>query len=378
MLLAALAGALLQAACQDKPQAQPVAAAAQASSSPIELHYPVGSPQLTLIRSSVVEELPLPLSQPLEARLSYDEDATARISVPVSGRVVELLARPGDAVRAGQPLLVIDSPDVGSALADLQRADADVQLKRKAAARLRELAPGDAVAGRELEQAEADLAQADAEHARAERRLRNLNPLGLPVHGQRLTLRSPLNGVVTERNVGPAMELSPSLPAPLLVVSDLGRLWVLVDLPERLIDQVHGGDKLLIESEAASDSRREARVIQVGQVVDPNTRRATLRALLDNRDGRLLPEMFVRAWLQSRDGDRAVRIPNAAIVNRGVHAYVFVETEPGHFVQRRVELAARGGDYSFAKEGLKAGERVVVSGALLLDAELSAPADVEQ
>ena len=100
-----------------------------------------------------------------------------------------------------------------------------------------------------------------------------------------------------------------------------------------------------------------------------------LRAKLDNPDGRLMPEMFVRAWLPARRGEPAVRVPNTAIVTRGVHAFVFVETQAGEFQRRRVDLAARGGDDSFVSQGLTAGERVVTQGALLLDAELSAPAD---
>ncbi len=361
-------------ASQPAPATAPPAAAQAVG--PGELQYPPGAPQLTMLRSSPADVFAVPAMQPLEARLAYDEDVTARLSVPVSGRVTALHARAGDSVKAGQPLLVMDSPDIGSALADLERAEADVQARRKAAARLRELAPGDAVPAREVEQAETELAQASAERARAERRLKNLNPLGQAVHGQSLTLRSPLNGVVTERNAGPAMELSPALPAPLFVVSDLRRLWVLVDLPESLAGQVHPGDRLMLEAEPAG-RRQEARVEQVGRVIDPNTRRAVLRATVDNRDGSLMPEMFVRAWLQARDGGQAVRVPNAAIVNRGVYAYAFVEPQPGRFQRRRVEIAARGGAYSFVKQGLKAGEQVVTSGALLLDAEMSAPADAK-
>lgn len=372
--LAVLGGAYLAWRPQPSVAATVGAAAVTHAVAPDELQYQLGAPQLAMLHSVSVEELPVPLAQPLEARVAYDEDLTARMSVPVSGRVTSLLAQTGDTVKAGQPLLVLDSPDLGSALSDLERAQADVQVKRRAVARLRGLAPGDAVAAREVEQAEADLAQAVSEQTRAERRLKNLNPLGQPIQGQRMTLRSPLNGVVTERSAGPAMEVSASLSDPLFVISDLRRLWVLADLPERLVGQVHAGDRLLIEGEAAG-VRREARVEQVGRVIDPNSRRAVLRATVDNRDGRLMPEMFVRAWLQSRDALRAIRVPNAAVVNHGVYAYVFVETRPGHFQRRRVDLATRGGDFSFIRQGVIAGEKVVVSGALLLDAEMSAPMD---
>lgn len=374
-LIAMLASLGLSAGCSDSVS-QPLTRAATADGpSGDEIRFANGSPQLTMIRSAPVEAFPMPMAQPLDARLVYDEDVTSRLSVPVSGRVTALLARPGDAVRRGQPLLALDSPDLGSALADLERADADLALKQKTVARLQDLSSGEAVARRDLEQAQADLAQARAERARAERRLHNLNPAGLPMQGQHLTLGSPLDGVVVERNANLAMEASPALPAPLFVVSNLRQLWVLADLPERLAGQVHAGDKLVIESDAMPQARREARVLQVGPAVDPATRRVVLKAAVDNRDGRLMPEMFVRAWLQAGPGLSAVRLPNTAVVVRGVQNFVFVETAPGRFKRRRVELAARGGDDSFVSEGVAAGDRVVTQGALLLDAELSAPAD---
>lgn len=374
-VIAVLASLGLSAGCTDSAS-QPLTRAATADGpSADEIRFADGSPQLTMIRSAPVEAFPMPMAQPLDARLVYDEEVTSRLSVPVSGRVTALLARPGDAVRRGQPLLALDSPDLGSALADLERADADLALKQKTVARLQDLSSGEAVARRDLEQAQADLAQARAERARAERRLHNLNPAGLPMQGQRLTLVSPLDGVVVERNANLAMEASPALPAPLFVVSSLRQLWVLADLPERLAGQVRAGDKLVIESDAVPQARREARVLQVGPGVDPATRRVVLKAAVDNRDGRLMPEMFVRAWLPAGPGAAAVRVPNTAVVVRGVQSFVFVETAPGRFKRRRVELAARGGDDSFVREGIAAGDRVVTQGALLLDAELSAPAD---
>lgn len=377
--LARLSLLALLTACSKAPAPPSPAAPAPATTArhadADHLRFAPGSPQLTMIHSSVATAFPLPVAQPLEARLAYDEDVTSRLSLPVSGRVTELRARPGDRVRRGQALLVIDSPDVGSAMADLARAEADLGLKQKTVARLQNLSGGDAVARRELEQAQADLAQARAEQARAALRLRNLHLGESSREGQRLTLRSPLDGVVVERNANPAMEVSPSLTSPLFVVADLRHLWVLADLPEKLGPQVRVGDRLVIESDALPQEHREARVVQVGPTVDPATRRVVLRAKLDNPDGRLMPEMFVRAWLPARRGEPAVRVPNTAIVTRGVHAFVFVETQAGEFQRRRVDLAARGGDDSFVSQGLTAGERVVTQGALLLDAELSAPAD---
>jgi cobalt-zinc-cadmium efflux system membrane fusion protein len=103
--------------------------------------------------------------------------------------------------------------------------------------------------------------------------------------------------------------------------------------------------------------------------VDPNSRRVVARARIDNPTGALLPEMFVRASVLQDAGD-GMRVPNGAIVTRGVYPYVFVETAPGRFQRRRVELATRGADMSYVVAGLRQGEKVVTTGALLLDAEL--------
>jgi cobalt-zinc-cadmium efflux system membrane fusion protein len=138
------------------------------------------------------------------------------------------------------------------------------------------------------------------------------------------------------------------------------------------MSRVKRGDNVAVESDAYPDERFAARIVQLGQVLDPNTRRVVARARLDNASGKLLPEMFVRASVL-QDSGSGVRVPNGALVNRGVHAFVFVETAPGQFQRRRVVLLTRGSDFSYVGEGLQGGERVVTTGALLLDAELAAP-----
>lgn len=355
----------------------PVAGKAEVAAEPSingarnSLRYPEGASQLTMIESRTIPSSPVPLADALSARLVYDEDATARIGVPISGRILTLKAAPGDLVKAGQILAEIDSPDVGTAYADLNKAHADEGRKRLILERAKDLAPGEGIAAKDLEAAQADYAQARAETARTELRLKNLNPRGLAVQGQRVSLASPLNGVVAERTANPALEVSPSLSAPLFVVTDPKRLWLMIDLPEKLLGRMKLGSAVSVESDAYPGESFNAKVVQLGQVVDTNTRRVTVRARLDNINGRLLPEMFVRASVL-QDSGTGVRVPNGALVNRGVYAFVFVQPAPGEFQRRQVKLLTKGSDFSYVGEGLQGGESVVVSGALLLDAELSA------
>lgn len=335
------------------------------------LRYPAGAPQLDMIRAEQLGAEPVPLGDALSARMVYDEDVTARIGVGISGRVLNILAAPGDSVTAGQVLAEIDSADVGTAAADVGKAKADEERKRLAVERARGLTVDDAIARRDWEALQSDHAQAQAELARAEQRLRNLNPRNLPINGQRIKLTSPVAGVVTDRSATPALEVSPGMPNPLFTVTDLTRLWVLIDLPESMLAKVRRGAQVRIESDAFPDERFVARLVQLGQTVDVNSRRVTLRAVLENPQRKLLPEMFVRARILQETGE-GVRVPNTALVNQGLYSYVFVQSAPGEFRRRKVTLLSQGDQTSFVGAGLVGGEQVVTSGALLLDAEFTA------
>ena len=340
---------------------------------PDVIHYAAGAPQLAMVQSQVIAASPVPLTDTLSARLAYNEDVTARVAVGVAGRITAIKAAPGDVVKAGQVLAEIDSPDFGSASADLAKARADEDRKRQAVERARALGPGDAISLRDWESLQADLAQAAAETLRAKQRLSNLDPLGLVVVGQRMKLVSPMAGVVVERTATPALEVNAGLAAPLFVVTDPHKLWLLIDLPEALLSRIKRDRLVEVDSDAYPTERFKARIVQVGAVVDSNTRRVTVRALLDNAQLKLLPEMFVRARIL-QDNGTGVRVPNSAIVNQGVYNHVFVQTAAGEFQRRRISLLTQGSDASYVGKGLQGDERVVTTGALLLDAELTARA----
>jgi len=335
------------------------------------IRFVAGASQLAMLHTQSLPLTPIPLSEQLSARVTYDEEVTARIGVSFSGRILALKAAPGDAVTLGQVLAVIDSPDFGTAYADLNKARADEKRKQLALKRAKDLVPGEAISTRDWETVQADYAQAQAETARAEQRIKNLNPHGLKIVGQQVSLASPLPGVITERTATPALEINPNLAAPLFVVTDPKRLWVSIDLPESLLSKVKLGSVVTIQSDAFPDQTFTGKIIQLGQTINPNTRRANVLARVDNPEGKLLPEMFVRASVLQADG-QGVRVPNQALITRGLYAYVFVEQAAGDFTLQRVKPIKRGVDFSYIGEGLGGDERVVTKGALLLEAEFLA------
>jgi cobalt-zinc-cadmium efflux system membrane fusion protein len=341
-------------------QAGPVRLAAD------HLRYAPGAPQLAFLKIQPAREVMEPTLEPLPARLAYDENRTTRVYSPVAGRVLRLLAQAGDRVAAGQVLAYLDAPDFAAAQADTRKAAADLAVKQAAYQRANVLHEGGIVADKDLEAAHGDLASSQAEATRAQSRLRNLGR----VDENGYALRAPIAGVVAERHINPGQEVRPDLPDPLFVITDTSHLSVILDVPEQDLGKISVGQPLRIEVDAWPEQAFNATLRQIGVVLDPATRRVPVRAELDNRDGRLKPEMYARATPLNGDGRNMISVPNGALVTTGLHPYVFVEQEPGLLVKQAVTVSQRGHETTYLSAGVSAGQRVVTSGALLLDSEL--------
>lgn len=337
------------------------------------LSLPDEAGQLAFLKLETLVTAALPASEPMNARLSLADDQTARIFPPLAGRVISLQASIGDTVKAGAPLAILDAPDFGQAIADLRKAEADSSQKIKALSRAEILFQGDALARRDLEAAEADAHASKAESERARLRLANLAPAGSSIEGQRLVLRAPLAGIVVDRQANPGTEVRPDAPNPLFVISDLRRLWLNIDLPEKAAALARPGETVNFTLDAYPGIDFVGRVERVGAMVDPATRRIPVRAVVDNSDGRLKPEMFARATLSAPDAPQVVRLPVGALLTGGLSARVFIQVGPRDFERRVVTIARQDAEFAYLapESAVKAGDIVVVRGAMLLASELA-------
>ena len=336
------------------------------------LRYAAGAPQRAALTVKPVESLPLPVSEPLNGRLAMDENRSARISSPIAGRVLSIRAEVGDRVARNAVLLQADAPELAAADADWRKSQADEVRKRLAFERARNLLAHEVVPQKDVEMAEADYRQAAAESRRTALRMKSLHASG--AENGSFSLRSPLAGVVVERQVTPGMELRPDLANALFVITDPSRLWLLVDVPERSLARIRTGQKVSIETETYPGVHFDGVVERTGFALDAVTRRVQVRASVPNADGRLRPEMYVRVAFLSDSAESAVAVPNTGLITEGVNSYAFVEKRPGVFEKRQVTLALRGRERSYVNDGLQAGERVVTEGALLLNAEMASHA----
>lgn len=343
-------------------------AVARASEEPGPLVLPATSGKLGFVKVGPVVEGPVPEHGGITGRVALDEDRTSRVATPVSGRVLQLMVQVGDRVKKGQPLFTVASPDVESARAEAIQAGADLQVAQRALERAQRLAAEGAVPKKELLQAQDDVTKAKSNVERTQARL---DVLGLTrdTFASTYQVKAPIAGVVVERNVLQGQEVRADGGTPLVTLSDLGKLWLLVDVPERELSRAEVGDRATAQVSAWPGEGFSGKVTHVGEMVDPQTRTVKVRVALENADLRLKPEMYARVTLEEAVKHKALWIPSAAVVTDGEHARVWVATAPGRFEPRLVQVGAEHEGHSEIVSGLTAGQSVVIEGALFVDAE---------
>ena len=365
LLLMGLAAGILPVACRTADDAP---AAEQPATPPGEVRLEPNDPRLAYLRLDTVAPRIEKVVAVLPAQLVVDEDHTARIASPVTGRVRTLDAQLGDPVHAGQPLAHIASSDVAQAESDLLKSQAALSQASAGLYRARDLYRNQVIALKDLQQAESDEAQAHAERERAAARVQFLGASAEEVR-QAFVLRSPIDGEVVERNLNPGAEVRSDNPQTLFTISSLDTLWLTASAYQRDLATAKKGDRLAFTTEAAPGRQYIARVQYVSSVLDPETRTATIRAVLPNPDHALRTQVFGEASLLAPDSARVPVVPVEALVTHGSQTVVYVEATPGRFLRRAVEVGADDGRSAAITSGLRIGERVVSGGSLLLDAE---------
>jgi membrane fusion protein, heavy metal efflux system len=305
--------------------------------------------------------------------VTVNEDAYTEVGTSMAARVIELIASPGRLVSRGDPLAVLESPELGRTRAEYAAARARAQLARGALERKRELAGERIVAGREVHEAQAEADAADAE-LRAVRGA--LTALGIGDDEQarggrvdpRFTLRAPIAGTVLERSIVQGQTTEPG--RALFRIANLARLWLEVHAYERDAIRIQPGATSRLTFAALPGKSVSGTVTLVGSQVDTSSRTIPIRIEVDNADAMLRPGMSASAWVQLGDAaEKIVAVPAAALQRSQEGWSVFVPRGQGEFEVREV---GRGRDLGGEVEvisGLAPGERVVVDGAFLLKAE---------
>jgi cobalt-zinc-cadmium efflux system membrane fusion protein len=310
--------------------------------------------------------------QPVSAKLilpgvvESDPARTAAVLTPLSGRVISLKAALGDRVVRGQVLAVIDSPDLGQAYADDDKAADTAKLTEKNLVRQEAQNKLGVASDRDLDQARSDHAQAAAEYTRTQARLKILGVSPENRSSSRLlSVTAPMGGSVTVLAVAPGNMINDPT-QPLMTIADLSTVWVTALVPEKDVAAVAKNQDAAVSLVAYPDRALLGKVLFVSAVIEPDSRRNKLRIAFANSDYALKPNMFATVTLTGPEQPRVV-LPNSALLMNNDRTSVFVATAPWTFERRTVDTQLEEGPSVAIRSGVTAGEQVVVKGGILLN-----------
>jgi len=297
-----------------------------------------------------------------------DVNRTVPVNALLSGRVIAIRARLGDTVKKGQVLLDVVSPDLEMAFSDYQKFQADEALARKQLERSKLLYDHGALAAKEVEVAQSvlDKAQVDVKTASARIKIQGGDPSKI---SSIFEVRAPVSGTITAQNTASSAAIkTPDNSPDLFTISDLSRVWILCDVYENVLSDVHLGDNADVRLNAYPDRVMHGRVSNISQVLDPATRTAKVRLELDNSHGLLKPGMFAGVNFFSQRKMQHNVVPATAVIRLNDKSWVYRPDGQGRFKRVEVQTGALEGASQQILGGLAAGDKVVKNALALSSA----------
>jgi len=290
-------------------------------------------------------------------RIEADERRVYTIAPKFEGWIDQLLVdATGDVVRPGQNLFEVYSTELISAQREYLIALQGVKSMRdatpEAQGSMQELAQASLLRLKSWDIGDEDL-----------RRLRETGEVK-----RTIAYRSPVNGIVTEKIAQKGMRFMPG--EVMYKIADLSTLWVIADVSEQESGLIKTGQLAKIRLDAYPGREFSSRVTYVYPTLNAQTRTTQVRLELANNAGLLRPGMYAQIELAGLGSKgRVVAVPDSAVINSGRREVVLVELGEGRFEAREVKLGVRSDDYVEVLEGIRKGEKVVISANFLIDAE---------
>jgi membrane fusion protein, heavy metal efflux system len=280
-------------------------------------------------------------------------------------------------VRAWQALALVSSPDFASTVADFRKAQAAWVQAKRVADLDEQLWKNDAIAKRDLEQAQTDAVAAGADRDAALQQLRALGVDDASIAALRdnkdvptmqAAIRAPIDGTVVERLINPGQLLQAGS-TPTYTIANLATMWVQTSVFESDLSAVQVGDRAEVTT-PASPTPFVGRVAYIAALVDPNTKATPVRVVVPNTRRLLKKDMYVQVAIHASRGRSGLLIPVTSVLRDDDNLpFVFVgvtSAKGTSFARRQITLGSRVGDQYEVKAGVKAGERIISEGALFV------------
>jgi cobalt-zinc-cadmium efflux system membrane fusion protein len=332
--------------------------------------FSIPAEQMSHIQIFTVAQGPMVRTLRLPGVVAYNAFLTTPVISQTGGPVSRVMVTPGEQVTKGQPMLYVASPDYSTLRSAYVKARDAYQLADRIYKRDQDLLAHKAIAEVELEQAESLRAQAEADLQSSEQGIRILgisNPEDLVSKppSSEVALLAPLAGEVVERLCSPGQLLQPGA-TQCFTLSDMSRVWVLVNVYQNDVRYVRVGDQVSITNEAYPGEVR-GKIQYIAPALDPMTRTLQARIESTNSGERLKKDMYVTAQVRAGVIPNALLVPDAAILRDNENMpYVYIGTSNNQFARRMVTLGESQGGKTQVTEGLQAGDKIVGDGSLFL------------
>jgi membrane fusion protein, heavy metal efflux system len=298
--------------------------------------------------------------------IAWDGARRAEINARLPGVVREVLVELGGHVEAGSSLVRIGSAEVGTLRAARQAADARIAAARPALERQQALHDRGLGSLRDVQAAQAELTAATAESEAAQAAL---DVVGLVSEsGSDYTLVSPFAGTCVRCNATVGRMVAAN--DPVCEIVDTRSVWAELEVPEAQLGRVHAGQPVTVTADILGAREFRGTIDHVVPEIEPHTRTVKARVRLDNPDGALRANLFVRARIALGTEEVRVLVPRDAVQHARGEQFVFVELAPDRFEARRASVVGALGDLVALGKGARAGERVATRGSFLLKTEI--------
>jgi len=342
---------------------------------PHQIARPKGLENLTV---KPVEEMIFRTETVTDGYIAIDEDFTTAVFSPFSGRVNKVIAKLGDRVEKGTPLMSVEANEFIQAQSELIAARAQFDLAATNEKRQHELYDAQGAALKDWQQSQVELATAEGNLAAVRNRLRILGKSdeeiaslermeGAPAMRSESVVSAPISGTVVQRQVGVGQYIQAGSANPVFSIGDLSHVWLVANVREVEGAHVRAGDAVEVHVLAYPERVFKAKISYVAPSIDPNTHRLAVRADVDNHEGLLKPQMFASFTILKGDDALGIGVPQSAVVYEGESARVWVSRTDGEVELRNIKTGRTSEQMVEVVAGLSAGEQIVTSGALFID-----------
>jgi Cu(I)/Ag(I) efflux system membrane fusion protein len=305
------------------------------------------------VATALVERRSLPHEIDVVGIVDYAEPLQVKVTSRFAGRIEKLrVAVTGQSVKKGEPLFDIHSPELYAAERELLLA---AQAMRS---------PGAASDSNRLLMLDATMERLHLHFGMTMEQIHAVADSGRP--DDTVAFYSPINGTVMARYIQEGQYVEEG--SALYDIADLSRVWTYLDVYEKDLRFVKIGTPVTVRTEAWPGETFSGTVTFVDPVVNSATRTVRVRSEFSNAEGKLKPQMYVRAQLRVPSPGTLV-VPASAVMYTGKRNIVWVEVAENAFEPREVRVGAARGTLVEIAAGLEEGESVVTSGGYLLESE---------